>query len=58
MTFNAPALKKAIKVAQDMGLSVMGYEITPEGGIKVSTASEQTNSAEAALNSFMRGRNG
>lgn len=58
MTFKVPALKKAIKVAQDMGLSVMGYEITPEGAIKVSTASAQTDSADAALNSFMRGRNG
>lgn len=58
MTFNAPALKKAIKVAQDLGLTVLGYEITPEGSFKVSTNQEQQNSADAALDSWNRGRNG
>lgn len=58
MTFNAPALKKAIKVAQDMGFTVLGYEITPEGGFKVSTNQEQQNTADAALDAWKRGRNG
>lgn len=58
MTFKAPALKKALKVAQDMGLTVLGYEITPEGGFKISTTQEQTNAAEAALAAWQRGKNG
>tara|TARA_R110002124_G_scaffold188904_1_gene356156 strand:- start:29 stop:205 length:177 start_codon:yes stop_codon:yes gene_type:complete len=58
MTFKAPLLKKAIKVAQDMGLTVLGYEITPEGGFKISTAQEQLDNAEAALLAWRRGKNG
>lgn len=56
MTFSAPALKKAIKVAQDMGLAVIGYEIGPSGEIRVQTGRGETkNESEAALERWMKG---
>lgn len=58
MTFNSPSLKKALKVAQDMGLTVLGYEITPEGGFKISTTHEKLDTADAALTAWKRGKNG
>ena len=54
MTFSAPNLKKAIKVAQDMGLPVIGYEIGPDGGFRVMTAGEAKNDADAALDAWKR----
>lgn len=47
--FKTPDLKKAIKVAQDMGLSVTGLEIGSDGAIRVTIAAELDDSAEAAL---------
>lgn len=58
MTFNSPTLKKAIKVAQDMGLTVLSYEITPDGGFKISTTQEKLDTADAALSAWKRGKNG
>ena len=58
MTFNAPALKKAITVAQDKGRHVSGYEITPEGGFKVFTTPEPQNNADTVLENWKRGSNG
>lgn len=54
MTFSAPNLKKAIKVAQDMGLPVIGYEIGPDGCFRVMTAGEAKNDADAALDAWKR----
>lgn len=54
MTFSAPALKKAIKVAQDMGLPVVGYEIGPDGGFRVMTSGEAKSDADAALDVWKR----
>lgn len=54
MTFSAPALKKAIKVAQDMGLPVVGYEIGPDGGFRVMTAGAAKNDADTLLDSWMK----
>lgn len=54
MTFSAPALKKAIKAALDMGLPVVGYEIGAAGEIRVMTAGEAKNDADAALDSWKR----
>lgn len=54
MTFSAPTLKKAIKVAQDMGLAVVGYEIGPGGEIRVQTGTEVKNDADAALSQWMK----
>jgi hypothetical protein len=56
MTFSAPALKKAIKVAQDMGLAVSGYEIGPAGDIRVLTEAEAKNEADAALERWKKSR--
>ncbi|MCE6951696.1 hypothetical protein LAZ29_12235 [Cereibacter sphaeroides] len=55
--FSVTAAKRAIKVAQDMGLHVTGYEVTADG-IKVFTAPAAESAADAALEAFMRGRNG
>lgn len=49
MTFRAPDLKKAIKVAQDMGLIVVGYEIGRDGSFRVDTAVVAKDAADAAL---------
>lgn len=54
MTFSAPALKKALKVAQDMGLPVVGYEIGPDGGFRVMTVGAAKNDADAALDNWKR----
>lgn len=52
--FRAPDLKKAIKAAQDMGLAVTGYEITPEGGLRVMTGTEEKNDADAELEKWRK----
>lgn len=56
MTFRVPDLKKAIKVAQDMGLAVTGYEIGPGGEIRIMTGGEAKNEAEAALDRWVKSR--
>lgn len=38
-TFSAPKVKKAIKLAQDMGLPVAGFEVLADGGVRVLTRS-------------------
>lgn len=48
MTFRAPDLKKAIKAAQDMGLTVTGFEVGKDM-IRVLTAAEVKDAADAAL---------
>lgn len=54
MTFSAPALKKAIKAARDMGLSVIGFEIGAGGEIRVHTGADAKNDADAALEEWIR----
>ena len=54
MTFSAPALKKAIKAAQDMGLHVVGIDVGAEGQFRVMTEGEKKNDADAALESWQR----
>jgi hypothetical protein len=56
MKFSALTLKKAIKVAQDMGLAVSGYEISPAGEIRVLTGAEAKNEADAALERWKKSR--
>lgn len=58
MAFRAPDLKKAIKAALDMGLTVIGYEIGPEGQIRVQTQTQIVDSADAALDTWKRGKRG
>ncbi len=55
--FTMTQVKRALKVATDMGMQVTGYELTGEG-IKVFTAPAADNAADAALDAYMRGRNG
>lgn len=54
MSFSAPALKKAIKAAQDLGLPVFGFEIGAAGEIRIMTAGEAKNDADAALDAWRR----
>ncbi|QCP86500.1 hypothetical protein EYE35_12655 [Cereibacter sphaeroides] len=56
-TFRVTDAKRALKVAQDMGLHVTGYEVSADG-IKVFTAPAAESAADVALDAFMRGRNG
>ncbi len=57
-TFSAPQVKKAIKLAQDLGLPVAGFEVLADGGIRVLTIQPKQNEADAALEAWMRSQNG
>lgn len=57
-TFSTPQLKKAIKVALDMGLPVAGYEVLADGGIRVLTVQEKQDQADAALDAWARSQRG
>ncbi|MDO5613622.1 MAG: hypothetical protein Q4G14_10340 [Paracoccus sp. (in: a-proteobacteria)] len=57
-TFSAPKVRKAIKLAQDMGLPVTGFEVLPDGGVRVQTALEKKNDADAALDAWLGMQNG
>ena len=57
-TFNTPSARKALKLAQDMGLKIAGFEVTGEGGFRVMTASETENAADAAVDQWKRGKRG
>lgn len=51
-------VKKALKIAHDMGIQTSGYEITPEGGLRVLFATgSNNNGADAALAAWQQGRN-
>lgn len=56
-TFSAPIAKKAIKVAQDMGLTVTGVEVLPDGTVRVTTGADTAAPGEAELNSWIRKKN-
>lgn len=57
-SFSVTDVKRAIKVARDFGMTVTGYEITMDGAIIVRTADASSNSADAALDSWIRGQHG
>lgn len=57
-TFRTPVAKKAIKVAQDMGLTVTGFEACPDGTVRVLTAAEPVTDADAALERWLRSQRG
>ena len=54
--FKQADVKRAIRAAQSEGLPVTGFEITPEGGLRIMTAAAATNSADAALAAWQQGR--
>jgi hypothetical protein len=54
--FSVPDVRKALKLATEMGLPLAGYEITPEGGLRVHFATGAASSADAALSAWQRGR--
>lgn len=56
--FKQSDVTRAIRAAQQMGLPVSGFEITPEGKIVVHTATEGHDAADAALEGWQRGRAG
>lgn len=53
-----PKLRKAIKLAQEMGLHVAGFEVLADGGYRILTAQEKQDQADAALTAWMRSQNG
>ena len=57
-TYNIPNLRKSLKLAQEMGLKIAGFEVTGEGGFRVMTALDQANTADAALEAWKRGQRG
>ncbi|MFC3057872.1 hypothetical protein [Paenirhodobacter populi] len=57
LPFRVPDLKRLVKATQDMGLPVTGIVIAPDGSIHVQTQVAKADSADAALESWMK-RNG
>lgn len=53
--FTQADIQRAIKPAVDLGLPVLGYEITKDGTIVVHTASAAESDADAALGAWERG---
>jgi hypothetical protein len=58
LPFRVPDIKRAIKVAHDMGLTVTGYKIGADGSIHVQTLEQAESSADAALAAWQRAQNG
>lgn len=52
-TFRQADVRRALKAAVEIGLSVSGYEIRPTGEIVVRTGAEPS-SADAALDAWKR----
>ena len=57
-SFSSPAVKKAIKVAQDMGLPVSGFELLSDGTIRILTGQDSRDPADAALEQWMKSQHG
>ena len=57
-TFSAPKVKKAIKVAQDLGLPLAGFEVLADGGVRVLTTPPHQSQADAELDRWLRAQNG
>ena len=55
--FKVTNVKRAIKAALDLGMTVTGYDIRPDGGISIRTAEANDNTADAAVEAWKRGRN-
>ncbi|WP_118133721.1 hypothetical protein [Oceanicella sp. SM1341] len=47
--FTQADIKRALKVAHDVGLNVAGYRIEPDGSIQVMTAEAAESAADRAL---------
>ncbi|SDK62518.1 hypothetical protein [Paracoccus chinensis] len=53
-----PNVRKMVKLVQEMGLTVAGVDVFPDGGFRVLTAQEKQDAADAALDGWLRSRNG
>jgi hypothetical protein len=51
--FRPAALKRAIKAAQDAGLTVSGFRINPQGEIHVETAKAQMQDSAGDLDRWL-----
>jgi hypothetical protein len=58
LPFRVPDIKRAVKAAQDLGLTVTGYKIGADGSIEVQTLEQAANNADAALEAWQRAQNG
>jgi hypothetical protein len=56
--FSPVAIKRAIKTAQEAGLTVSGFRITPQGEIHIETVKPQAQDSQSDLDSWLakRGR--
>jgi hypothetical protein len=51
---STPAVRKALKLAAETGKPIAGYELTPEGTIRVMFATAPESDADAALAAWQR----
>jgi hypothetical protein len=56
--FRPAALKRAIKAAQDAGLTVSGFRINPQGEIYVETVAPQAQDSRSDLDTWLAKRGG
>lgn len=57
-SLSTPRARKWIKLAQEMGLPVTGFEVLADGGFRVLTALEKQDQAEVALDQWIKSENG
>ena len=57
-TFSAPKVKKAIKLAQEMGLPIAGFEVLADGGFRVLTTPLHQSQPDDELDRWLRSLNG
>ncbi len=57
-TYNIPNLRKSLKLAQEMGLKIAGFEVNDQGGFRVMTAPDQANAADSAVEAWKRRQHG
>ena len=53
-----PTVRKYVKLAQELGLPVAGFEVLADGGFRVLTTPEKQDGADADLDRWMRSQNG
>lgn len=58
MAVSVPVARKWIKLAQEMGLPVSGFDVLPDGGFRVLTTPEKQDQADAELERWQRTQNG
>jgi len=55
-TFPTAKVRKALKLAAEIGRPLAGYDVAPDGTIRVHFATAEASDADAALAAWMRGQ--